>query len=51
MLVLVLSMKNIKHLLFLSILSSLVLFTNCGEDEEQETTPITTGLSENQDLL
>ena len=40
-----------KHLLFLSILCSLVLFTNCGEDEEPETTPITTGLSENQDLL
>ena len=44
-------MKNFKNLLFLSILCSLVLFTNCGEDEEQETTPITTGLSENQDLL
>ena len=27
-------MKNIKHLLFLSILCSLVLFTNCGEDED-----------------
>ena len=24
---------------------------NCGEDEEPETTPMTTGLSENQDLL
>ena len=45
-------MKNIKQLLFLSILCSLVLFTNCGEDEEeQETTTIITGLSENQDLL
>ena len=44
-------LQNFKHLLFLSILCSLVLFTNCGEDEEQETTPITTGLSENQDLL
>ena len=44
-------MKQIKNLLFLSILCSLVLFTNCGEDEEPETTPITTGLSENQDLL
>ena len=27
-------MKHIKHLLFLSILCSLVLFTNCGEDSE-----------------
>ena len=27
-------MKNIKHLLFLSILCSLVLFTNCGEDDD-----------------
>ena len=27
-------MKNIKHLLFLSILCSLVLFTNCGEDSD-----------------
>ncbi|MDB4291228.1 hypothetical protein N9922_03335 [Cyclobacteriaceae bacterium] len=27
-------MKNFKHLLFLSILCSLVLFTNCGEDSE-----------------
>ena len=44
-------MKYFKYLLFLSTLCSLVLFTNCGEDEEQETTPITTGLSENQDLL
>ena len=49
-------MRHIKHLLFLSILCSLVLFTNCGEDEEEqveelETTPITTELSENQDLL
>ena len=26
-------MKYFKHLLFLSILCSLVLFTNCGEDE------------------
>jgi len=26
-------MKNFKHILFLSILCSLVLFTNCGEDE------------------
>ena len=44
-------MKNFKHLLFLSILFSLVLFTNCGEDEEAETTTITTGLSDNKDLL
>ena len=44
-------MKHLKHLLFLSTLCSLVLFTNCIEDEEPETTPITTGLSENQDLL
>ena len=27
-------MKHFKHLLFLSILCSLVLFTNCGEDSE-----------------
>ena len=27
-------MKHFKHLLFLSILCSLVLFTNCGEEEE-----------------
>ena len=27
-------MKNFKHLLFLIILCSLVLFTNCGEDSE-----------------
>ena len=27
-------MKHIKHLLFLSILCSLVLFTNCGEDSD-----------------
>ena len=27
-------MKQIKHLLFLSILCSLVLFTNCGEDDD-----------------
>ena len=27
-------MKNIKHLLFLSILCSLVLFTNCGDDDD-----------------
>jgi len=27
-------MRNFKHLLFLSILCSLVLFTNCGEDSE-----------------
>ena len=27
-------MKNIKHLLFLSILCSLALFTNCGEDSD-----------------
>ena len=44
-------MKNYKNILLYSFICSLVLFTNCGEDEEQETTPITTGLSENQDLL
>lgn len=44
-------MKHVKHLLFLSNLCSLVLVINCIEDEEPETTPITTGLSENQDLL
>ena len=27
-------MKSLKHLLFLSILCSLVLFTNCGEDDD-----------------
>ena len=27
------TMKHFKHLLFLSILCSLVLFTNCGDDE------------------
>ena len=27
-------MKDIKHLLFLSILCSLVLFTNCGDDDD-----------------
>lgn len=27
-------MKHFKHLLFQSILCSLVLFTNCGEDED-----------------
>ena len=27
-------MKNIKHLLFLSILCSLVLFTNCGDSDD-----------------
>ena len=26
-------MKNFKHLLFLSILCSLVLFSNCGDDD------------------
>ena len=31
------TMKHIKHLLFLSILCSLVLFTNCGEDEDANT--------------
>ena len=34
MLVLTSTMKNFKHLLFLSILCSLVLFTNCSEDED-----------------
>ena len=28
-------MKNFKHLLFLSIVCSLVYFTNCGEDEDK----------------
>jgi len=31
-------MKNFKHLLLLSILCSLVLFTNCGEDEDKTCT-------------
>ena len=38
-------MKHIKHLLFLSILCSLVLFTNCGEDSDDpvaDTTPTNT---------
>jgi len=35
--------KNIKHLLFLSILCSLVLFTNCGEDEDDATVASFTG--------
>ena len=30
-------MKNIKHLLSLSILCSLVLFTNCGDDDDDAT--------------
>ena len=30
-------MKNLKHLLFLSILCSLVFFTNCSEDEDPVT--------------
>ena len=29
-------MNHFKHLLFLSILCSLVLFTNCGEDEDEK---------------
>ena len=29
-------MKYLKHLLFLSILCSLVVFTNCGEDEQDD---------------
>ena len=36
-------MKNIKHLLFLSILCSLVLFTNCGEDDDDATVASFTG--------
>jgi FKBP-type peptidyl-prolyl cis-trans isomerase FkpA len=32
-------MKHIKHLLLLSILCSLVLFTNCGEDSEDDSCP------------
>ena len=44
-------MNHLKHLLFVSTLCSLILFTNCGEDEEAETNTITTGLSDNQDLL
>jgi len=35
-------MKQIKHLLFLSILCSLVLFTNCGEDSEDPVADDTT---------
>ena len=45
-------MNHFKNILLYSFICSLVLFTNCGEDEEeQETTTIITGLSENQDLL
>ncbi len=53
-------MNHFKNILLYSFICSIVLFTNCGEDEEEqveeqveelETTPITTGLSENQDLL
>ena len=29
-------MKQFKHLLFLSIFCSLILFTNCGEDENDK---------------
>ena len=36
-------MKNIKHLLFLSILCSLVLFTNCGDDDDDATVASFTG--------
>ena len=32
-------MKHIKHLLFLSIICSLVLFTNCGEDSDDDSCP------------
>ena len=35
-------MKHFKHLLFLSILCSLVLFTNCGEDSEDPVADDTT---------
>ena len=35
-------MKNVKHLLFLSILCSLVLFTNCGEDSDDPVADDTT---------
>ena len=35
-------MKQIKHLLFLSILCSLVLFTNCGEDSDDPVADDTT---------
>ena len=36
-------MKDIKHLLFLSILCSLVLFTNCGDDDDDATVASFTG--------
>ena len=36
-------MKSFKYLLFLSILCSLVLFTNCGEDEDDATVASFTG--------
>ena len=44
-------MKNIKHLLFLSILCSIVLFTNCGDSDDPEPTSnnITNDNSETDD--
>ena len=36
-------MRSFKNLLFLSILCSLVLFTNCGEDSEDPVADDTTG--------
>ena len=43
-------MKNFKHLLFLSILCSLVLFTNCGDsDDDRINDNITTELDSDGD--
>ena len=36
-------MKHLKHLLFLSILCSLVLFTNCGEDSDDPLADVAIG--------
>ena len=42
-------MKHIKHLLFLSILCSLVLFTNCGEDSDDPVADDTTDNNSDDD--
>jgi uncharacterized protein YjdB len=42
-------MKNFKYLLFLSILCSLVLFTNCGEDEDPVANTPTNTTDDNTD--
>ena len=42
-------MKNLKHLLFLSILCSLVFFTNCGEDSDDPVADDTTDNNSDDD--